>query len=459
MTAAATPPPARGRPIGSAARRAFDGDDPPDRALLDACVHCGFCLPACPTYALWGEEMDSPRGRLWLMTLAERGEIALTAEAVRHFDSCLGCLACVPACPSGVRYDTLLAATRQQVERRFRRPWDERWQRRALLAVLPHPIRLRAATVALTAAERAGVVGLARRSPLWDRLPARWRAPVELAAGASPAAGSSGAPRRGRGRGGAGARPRRAAGGRARLRVTLLTGCVQRVLFAASNERASRVLAAYGAEVWVAPGQGCCGALEAHAGHPEAARRRVRRLIARLDAPGVDRVVVTAAGCGSALRSCGELLASDPDWAERAQAFASRVRDLTEVLAELGPPPGGLAPLPLRAAYHDACHLAHAQGVRAAPRAVLRAIPQLDLVELPEGDLCCGSAGLYNLTDPEPAAALGARKAANVLGVGPDVVVTANPGCQLQIAAALRARGAPIPVLQPVDLLARALRR
>jgi len=441
------PPPPRGRSRGPGGGPAFDSVDGPDPALLDACVHCGFCLPTCPTYVLWGEEMDSPRGRIALMAAAREGSVALTPEVVRHWDSCLGCLACVTSCPSGVRYDRLLASTRQQVERRFQRPWDERWLRRALLTVLPHPTRLRGALAVMTAADRLGLLGAGRRV-LGERRVARWQGPLELI----PSARAARQP-------GARPRPRRPVGGAPRLRVALVTGCVQRVLFGASSARAARVLAAYGAEVWVPPQQGCCGALELHAGRSAAATRRMRRLIATLDGSGVDRIVVTAAGCGSALRDGTELFAADPSWAGRARAFSDRVRDVTEVLQELGPPPGGLRPLPARIAYHDACHLAHAQGVRAAPRAVLRAIPELELLEVSDPELCCGSAGLYNLTDPVPARELGARKAAALCAVRPDAVVAGNPGCQLQIAAALRACGSPLPVLQPVDLIAAALPR
>ncbi len=458
MSASDRPPPARGRPRRTARLAAFDGDGGPDPALLADCVHCGFCLPACPTYALWGEEMDSPRGRITLMEWARAGEVGLTKEVVRHWDSCLGCLACVPACPSGVRYDLLLAAARDQVERRFRRPWDERWLRRGLFAILPHPARLRAAVSVVGMAERLGLMGLVRRSPARGPIAVRLRAPLELLAASRDPAQGIGPSRERRRRRAAAARPRRPAGGAPRLRVALLTGCVQRVLYGASNARASRVLAAYGAEVWVPPGQGCCGALELHGGRTAAARARMRRLIAVLDIPGVDRVVVTAAGCGSALRRGAEPFADDPAWAERAAALAARVRDVTEVLAELGPPAEGLGELRCRVAYHDACHLAQAQGVRAEPRAVLRAIPGLELLELSEPDLCCGSAGVYNLTDPEAARRLGARKAATIAAVAPDLVVAANPGCQVQIASALRAGGTPLPVLQPVDLVAAALR-
>ncbi len=424
---------------------AFDDHHPPDPALLSDCVHCGFCLPACPTYALWGEEMDSPRGRILLMDLAQSGDRPMTAAMVSHWDSCLGCLACVPACPSGVAYDRLLEQTRQQVERRFPRPLGERAWRQGLFLVLPHPTRLRLLTSLLWAADKVGARD--RGETLLARAPEPLRAAVRLAPRANPRSAWSRLPA-----------PRRPAGGAsARLRVAILAGCVQRVVEPQTNRATAETLAAYGAEVRVPWGQGCCGALELHAGREDMARRRARRLVARFEDPSLDRVAVNAAGCGATLRELGRLLEDDPAWAERARRVASKVRDITEILDELGPP-DTLQPLPIRVAYHDACHLAHAQGVREAPRRVLRAIPQLELAEIPEGDLCCGSAGTYNLTQPGAARDLGLRKAANVTSVGADCVAAGNPGCLLQIRASLAEQGNPLPAYHPVDLLAASLR-
>lgn len=424
---------------------AFDDHHAPDPSLLSDCVHCGFCLPACPTYALWGEEMDSPRGRILLMDLARSGERPMGPEMVSHWDSCLGCLACVPACPSGVAYDRLLEQTRQQVDRRYPRPLRERLWREALFSVLPHPTRMRLLSSLLWAAERVGVRDLGERA--LDRAPAEIRAALRLA----PAIGlrSSWAPM---------PAPRRPAHGRpARLRVAILAGCVQRVMEAPTNQATAEVLAAYGAEVRVPSGQGCCGALELHAGREQSALRRARRFVASFEDPAVDRIAINAAGCGAMLRDLGRLLEDDPDWAARAARVAAKVRDVSEVLDELGPP-DGLHRLPVRVAYHDACHLAHAQGVRDAPRRVLAAVPGLELLEVPEGDLCCGSAGTYNLTQPVAAHELGLRKATNLRAVAPDCVAAGNPGCLLQIRAALAEQGSSLPALHPVELLRASVR-
>ncbi|MGC8472835.1 MAG: 4Fe-4S dicluster domain-containing protein, partial [Candidatus Dormibacteria bacterium] len=341
------PPTPRGRPRPAAARAAFDSDHPPDPELLSDCVHCGFCLPACPTYQLWGEEMDSPRGRILLMDLAAKGERPLTAEMVAHFDACLGCLACVPACPSGVRYDLLLESTRQQVERRFRRPLGQRAWRRAILTALPHPAALRLGALAAWGADRLAP-GAAGRLPGGPGSAARL---LPLPQDPRRLLRRLPAPRR----------PE----GRVRLRVALLGGCVQRVSFPMVNDATVIALAAAGAEVHVPPGQGCCGALEFHAGQKGPALRRARRLVELFDAPRVDRIAVNAAGCGALIKELGRFLEDDPAVRGAAGRVAAKARDVSEILEELGPP-GGLHELPLRVAYHDACHLSQAQGIRSA---------------------------------------------------------------------------------------------
>jgi glycolate dehydrogenase iron-sulfur subunit len=387
------------------------------RELLDACVHCGFCLPACPTYDLWGEEMDSPRGRIHLMSLLEAGEIEWSATVAGHFDRCLGCLACVPACPSGVRYDLLIEHTRGARRERAPRSLRRRLTEAAALAVLPRPglLRLFAWPLAL------GI----RPHPLAPR-PSR----SDLAArppAVTPAAG------------------------RSQLTVGLLAGCVQRVFFGPVNAAAARVLAADGCAVVVPEGQGCCGALDLHGGREEAARRRARKTIEAFAA--FDRVVVTAAGCGSAMKSYGDLLGTP-----EAGAFSARVQDVTELLAELGPGAERRPLEPLRVVYQDACHLRHAQGVVDQPRSLLAAIPGLRLVEIDRPDMCCGSAGTYNLLQPRAARELGERKARSILAAEPDLVATANPGCALQLAAAFRRNGRPdLQVVHPVELVARAV--
>jgi glycolate oxidase iron-sulfur subunit len=420
---------------------AFDEHHAPDPEMIADCVHCGFCLPTCPTYLLWGEEMDSPRGRIALMKQATEGQTGLTPTFTRHMDACLGCMACVSACPSGVRYDRLIEATRAQLARRAPRSRADRLFQSMLFALFPHPSRLRALVPALWLYQRAGLRRVTRGLPERLRGMEAVLPPVRLRDARShlpvyvPAATGS-APRR---------------------RVGLLAGCVQQVFFDSVNAATIRVLAAEGCDVVVPLAQGCCGALSIHAGREAEGLDYARRVIDAFEAARVDTIVVNAAGCGSNLKDYGYLLRDDPAYAERARAFSARVRDVTELLAELEP----LAPrqpLPLRVAYHDACHLAHAQGVRQQPRSLLRAIPQLEVLDIPEADICCGSAGIYNLLQPQTAAALGERKARNILRVRPQAIATANLGCLLQIGAALDRLGERIPTLHPIELIDASLR-
>jgi len=404
----------------------FDEQHPPSRELASDCVHCGFCLPACPTYRLWGEEMDSPRGRIHLISLGLDGEVALDRTFAGHFDACLGCMACTTACPSGVDYEGLLEATRGQIERLVPRPMGEQLHRDLLMAVLPHRWALRTVALLGWLHQRLGLAALT------DALPARWRAltslmpPVDLRAAWAPLR-------------------RHWVPKRPRLRVGLLAGCVQSVFFREVHEASARVLVAEGCEVVVPRGAGCCGALPLHGGRDDQARRLARQTVDAF--AGLDRIVVDAAGCGSAMKRYGHLLADDPDHAAAGADFAARVCDIHELLDELEPI-AERQPMPLHVAYHDACHLAHAQGVRAAPRRLLDAIPELSVVEIPDGDICCGSAGIFNLTQPEAAAELGRAKAEGIGSLDVELVVAANPGCALQIA-----RHAELSVLHPVQLI------
>ena len=430
--------------VPSSVQPAFDAHHPPERALIDKCVHCGFCLPTCPTYALWGEEMDSPRGRIYLMKSALEGRVAMTDAFVGHFDACLGCMACVTACPSGVEYAPLVEATRAQIERRHERSPGDRLFRAGLFAVVPYPARLRLALAPLVV--YGWIKPLIDRSGLLNLLPARVRALAKLAPPVTVKSLIAST-----------AHVTRPAGAR-RMRVGLLTGCVQRLVFAHVNEATVRVLAAEGCEV-VAPGtQGCCGALAVHAGREPDARSFARRVIEVFEQAEVERVVVNAAGCGSSMKEYGRLLADDPQWAARARAFSARVRDVNELLIELGPPRAPRRPLNLRVAYHDACHLAHAQGVRQQPRDLLQQIPGIELVPVAEPEMCCGSAGIYNLVQPEPARQLGERKVRNIAAVRPDVVATANPGCTLQIASIAAEMNKPLRVVHPIELIDASIR-
>jgi glycolate oxidase iron-sulfur subunit len=424
--------------------RAFDEHHPPDRDLIADCVHCGFCLPTCPTYVLWGEEMDSPRGRIYLMKMAADGEIGMTDEFVTHIDRCLGCMACVTACPSGVQYEKLIETTRQQIERRHDRSLGDRAFRDLLFALFPHPARLRATLPFLWLYQQSGAKAILRSELARKYLPKRWLGmeavmpPVSL--GAVAAQPPAFTPARGTRRG----------------RVGMLAGCVQRVFFDPVNAATIRVLTAEGYDV-VIPDQGCCGALNFHAGREEGGLERARRMIEAFESAQVETLVVNAAGCGSTLKDYGYLLRDDPDYAERAKAFSARVRDISEVLAELEPV-APRNPVPLRVAYHDACHLGHAQNVRRQPREVLRAIPGMEVVDIPEAEICCGSAGIYNLVKPGPAEELGERKARNILDTRPEMIATANPGCLLQINASLARLGETIPTVHPIELVDASIR-
>ncbi len=409
----------------------------PLRPLMDACVHCGFCLPTCPSYLLLGQEMDSPRGRILSMKAGLDERTTMTAPFVEHFDTCLGCMACETACPSGVRYGPLIEHTRAAIERHHPRSLADRLFRRGLFWLLPHPSRLRAAVWPL------GLVRWVQRSPrLLVLLPSRLRglvvlAPAQAVGRAVPA--------------------HTLAKGEQRLRVGLVTGCVQQVFFGDVNQSTVRVLTAEGCAVRTPANQGCCGALALHAGQDEDARGFARRLIATFEGSDVDQIVVNAAGCGSTLKHYGALLEGDPQWATRARAFAAKVRDLSETLDGLGPARTPRRPVPLRVAYHDACHLAHAQGIRHEPRRLLAAIPGLTIVPLAEAEICCGSAGIFNLVQPDLAAELGRRKAQHISAAAPDIVVTSNPGCLLQLEAAARAAGQTWRVMHIATLLDESL--
>jgi len=393
---------------------------------VEKCVHCGFCLATCPTYVVLGEEMDSPRGRITLMKSALEGTLPIEA-ALPYVDRCLGCMACVTACPSGVPYADLLMPFRARAEGQRSRGVVDRLARTLTRETLPYPgrFRLAAATGRLAA-------------PLQSALPEKLGAMLKLLPAQVPAG-----------------QPLPAlfpAQGQRRARVALLAGCVQQVLAPEINWAALRVLARNGVEVVIPAGQGCCGSLMMHEGEAEAARGLARRNLPVFPSD-VDAVLTTAAGCGSGMREYGLLFKGEPE-EEAARALGARTQDISAFLAALGlisPPP---LPRPMRVAYHDACHLAHAQGVSAAPRSLLRAIPNLTLLEVPEGELCCGSAGTYNLEQPAIAATLGRRKAENIRRTNCDALATGNIGCLVQIGNALRQLDGPaVPLYHTLQVL------
>ena len=447
---------------------AFQEPDAPPSALIDTCVHCGFCLPTCPTYVLWGEEMDSPRGRVYLMKAGVEGRAELNSSFVQHFDRCLGCVACVTACPSGVQYGPLIEKTRAQIERRYERSFSDRLFRSTLMALVPYPQRMRVLMLPLALLGPViRAIGRAMMAPKEDAAGLK-TAPSEQARQPQPvgepsfmsrvAAALALSPPMSLFSLFARLPEQTPAVGETRLKVGVLTGCVQRLSFADVNRATVNVLAAEGCSVAAPAQQGCCGALPLHAGGIEQARRLAKHNIEVFEAAGVERIVVNAAGCGSAMKEYKDLLAADPDWAARAHAFSEKVRDVSELLPELGEPRAARNPIHARVVYHDACHLAHGQGIRNQPRALLQAIPGVELVTPAESEICCGSAGIYNLVQPEPAAQLGARKARNIAALSPDMIATANPGCTLQIAAAARILGYKWPVFHPIQLVDASIR-
>jgi glycolate oxidase iron-sulfur subunit len=405
--------------------------------LLD-CIHCGICLSACPTYDVLGEEADSPRGRIYLIRALSEGRAPLDETAVGHLDGCLGCLACETACPSAVPYREFLTQARAEIEKRFPRPAADARARRVLLDLLTHPAKL--APLMLGARMAAGVFGpgggpgaLVNRFLFGPKAP---NMPVPEEAGLTVKALPELTPAR----------------GERRARVALLAGCVMQVLFQRVNRATLRVLAENGCEVIVPRAWGCCGAFHMHNGFLDGARERARELIAAAERQEFDALIINSAGCGSSIKEYAELFHDEPAWAARAQRMVDKAKDVTEFLAELGlrPPPREFRK---KVAYHDACHLAHAQKIRTQPRDLLRAIPGLELIEFTDADWCCGSAGIYNMLQPEMAAELQNRKVGHILAAQPEVLVTGNPGCHSWIEAGLKARGSAITVRHTIEVL------
>jgi glycolate oxidase iron-sulfur subunit len=411
---------------------------------VNQCVHCGLCLASCPTFAELGTEMDSPRGRIFIIKSLAEGRMALSDSAVEHLSLCLDCRACETVCPAGVPYGRLIEAAKAEIERA--RPGDAarrifRWLNFGLL--LERPTMLRAAAAALRAFQASGLQRLVRATGLAARLPGTLSAWEKLLPTVPRAPARRPLP------------PRTPAEGARQGRVALLEGCVQSVMFGAHNRATARVLARNGWEVVVPPGQGCCGALNAHGGDHARAVELARRTIDAFAAAPVDAIVVNTSGCGAHMKAYGTLLADDPRYAERAARLAASVRDVSEFLAQ-APLRGPLRPVPMTVTYHDPCHVVHGQKIRTQPRQLLAQVPGLKVVELAESDWCCGSAGIYNLTQPAMAARLLERKVRHVLATGAEAVVTANPGCILQIQQGLREHGREVTVLHLVEVLDRA---
>ena len=414
--------------------------------LLDAetsCIKCGFCLPVCPTYNLTGSEAASPRGRIEMMVAVADGDLE-PEDILEPLDLCLGCRACETACPAGVRFGRLLEAGRAAAGTGQSASRFGNWLRSLFMdRILPYPRRLHRLASLLRFYQVTGLQDLVRVGGLLPRLAPR----LAAMEGLLPDVPSAGArcplpeemPSQGEERG----------------RVLLLSGCVTPHVLPRVNHATMRVLARNGYRVLTAVAQPCCGALQAHANDLEGARRLARHQIALFEASNADWLVVNAAGCGALMKDYGHLLADDSDYADRARAFDSRVRDVSELLAAT-PLQGPLRSVPLRVAYDDPCHLSHGQGIRRQPRELLRQIPGLELLEVPESDWCCGSAGTFNLFHPEAADALLDRKMAHLVSVQPDVVASGNPGCLLQLLQGAARHGMVAEILHPIEVLDRA---
>jgi glycolate oxidase iron-sulfur subunit len=435
--------PSRGTPTPG-----FDAHHPPEQKLIDTCVHCGFCLATCPSYRVIGKEMDSPRGRIYLMNAINNGEAPLAEGTVQHFDTCLGCLACVTACPSGVQYDKLIAATRPQVERNYPRSLPDRFYRSLIFNLFPYPNRLRLLLPFLYLYQKSGLQKLVRSTGLlkkfFPRLAAMESNLPEITLDSFGKNLPDVIP----------------AQGEKRYRVGVILGCVQRLFFSPVNEATVRVLTANGCEVVIPKTQGCCAALPEHQGQHEQAQALARQMIDSFEGTGVDFVIINAAGCGHTLKEYDRLLEDDPEYREKAKAFAAKVKDAQEFLAQVGLT-AKLSPLtdePLTMVYQDACHLLHGQKISVQPRQLLRQIPGVKLREPIDAAVCCGSSGVYNMLQPEVADELGQQKVENLLNTGAQLIASANPGCSLQIKKHLRQEGKEISLMHPMELLDYSIR-
>jgi glycolate oxidase iron-sulfur subunit len=426
----------------------FDNDNPPNPKLIDSCVHCGFCLSTCPSYRVIGKEMDSPRGRIYLMDAINKGEIPLNSATVQHFDSCLGCLACVTTCPSGVQYDKLITAMRPQIERNYSRSLPDKLYRKLIFSLFPYPNRLRVLLVPLMVYQKLGLQKLVRSTGLLQRLSPRLAAMESNLPEITPSSFADTLPE---------VIP---AEGEKRYRVGVILGCVQRLFFSKVNEATVRVLTANGCEVVIPKSQGCCAALPHHQGQEEQAKAIARQMIDSFEGTNVDAIIINAAGCGHTLKEYGHLLQDDPDYQEKAVQFAAKVKDAQEFLYEAGIT-AKLSPLsdkPLTLVYQDACHLLHGQKISLQPRQLLRQIPGVQLREPIDAALCCGSAGVYNMLQPEVAGELGKQKVENLLNTGAELIASANPGCTIQISKHLELQEKAIPIMHPVELLDLSIR-
>jgi glycolate oxidase iron-sulfur subunit len=428
----------------------FDTQHPPDEKLMDTCVHCGFCLSTCPSYRVLGTETDSPRGRIYMMHDISVGKAALSETTVQHFDSCLGCLACVTTCPSGVEYDKLIAAMRPQIERHYPRSPYERMLRKLIFSIFPYPQRLRVLLRPLWVYQKLGIQGWVRRNPLFKQLMPKTLAAMEsVLPTLSLEAFHDRLPE---------VVP---AQGEKRYRVGMILGCVQRIFLPEVNDATVRVLTANGCEVVIPKEQGCCAALSHHQGQEEQAKTMARQMIDQFETQSVDFILINASGCGHTLKEYGQILKDDPDYCDRAIAFAAKIKDVQEFLDEVGLTTE-LSPLQsegiLTLVYQDACHMLHGQKIQQQPRRLLKKIPHVQLREPIDAALCCGSAGIYNILQPEVGDELGRQKVQNLVNTKAQVIVSANVGCTVQLRKHLKLEEQTTPIFHPMQLLDYAIR-
>jgi len=428
--------------------KGFDSKHPPEQKLIDSCVHCGFCLATCPSYRVIGKEMDSPRGRIYLMNAINKGKATLDETTTQHFDSCLGCLACVSTCPSGVQYDQLIAATRPQVERNQPRNIFDKLIRTLIFNLFPYPQRLRFFLPFFWLYQNLGLQKLVRATGLLKRFFPRLAAMESIL------------PKINRQSFGQNYPTEIPAQTEKRYRVGVILGCVQRLFFSPVNEATVRVLTANGCEVVIPKSQGCCAALAAHQGQEAQAQALARQMIDSFAETEVDFIIINAAGCGHTLKEYHHILADDPVYAEKAKAFVAKIRDVQEFLMEVGlnAPLSAIADENLTIVYQDACHLLHGQKISLQPRQLLAKIPNITLKEPIDAALCCGSAGVYNMLQPEIAEELGQQKVTNLLNTGAALIASSNPGCSLQIQKHLSQQNKSIPLFHPMQLLDFAMR-
>jgi glycolate oxidase iron-sulfur subunit len=427
----------------------FDIKNPPNPQLIDACVHCGFCLSTCPSYRMLGKETDSPRGRIYLMDGINEGEIPLSPAIAQHFDSCLGCLACVTACPSGVQYDQLIEATRAQMERNYPRSRSENLLRKFIFSIFPYPNRLRVLLAPLLAYQKLGLQKLLRSTGLLKKLlPEQIAAMESVLPELTPQSFTDNLPEV------------ISANGTQRYRVGMLLGCVQRVFLPEVNNATVRVLTANGCEVVVPKLQGCCGALSHHQGQEAQMIELARQTIDVFADLNLDAVLINASGCGHTMKEYGHILKDDPKYAEKAKEFSLKVKDVQEFLDNVGLT-AKLSPLqdePLTIAYQDACHMLHGQKISLEPRRLLRQIPNVQLRESVDAALCCGSAGIYNILQPEVGHELGEQKVTNLTDTGAKAIASANVGCIIQIRKHLQLQNKKVLLMHPMELLDYSIR-